>query len=91
MLLLSMVLRGRGELADPVRQLLLDSPSFERGLLSMVDSWQDVLHCSDEVRTLLGTTPARFNGNLLVCGTCVSNGMQPGWHLPGFETDLSPG
>jgi hypothetical protein len=42
LLLVLWVLHGKG--AEHVRQLLLKSPSFERGLMLMVDTWQVVLH-----------------------------------------------
>jgi hypothetical protein len=46
--LLLAMLQGDGVAAQHVRQLLLESPTFERGLLSMQDTWLDVLHSSED-------------------------------------------
>jgi hypothetical protein len=67
MLLLLLVLRCEGARAEHVRQLLLESASFERGLTSMVDTWQDVLRCGEDVSADAGHLRS----------TC----MVPAWHL----------
>jgi hypothetical protein len=47
-------LRGKDERAEHVRQLLLESPYLEHGMMSALDSWLDVLHFSEDVRMVSG-------------------------------------
>jgi hypothetical protein len=52
--LLLVVLTGKDAHAERVRHLLLESPSFERGLVSMLDTWLDVLLRREDVSLAAG-------------------------------------
>jgi hypothetical protein len=63
---------GEDERAQRVRQLLLESPSFERGLLAMVDTWLDVLHMNTSVRISIGTCFAAYCLVGMLRHTCMA-------------------
>jgi hypothetical protein len=88
--LLLVLLQGKDARAERVRQLLLDSPSFERGLMPMVDSWQDVLHCSATVSLMAaGLKQGYLLRTSLATGWHLSDTLSaPGWHLS--DTWLAP-
>jgi hypothetical protein len=78
--LLFAVLQGNDAQAQRVRQLLLESPTFEQGLVSMQDTWLDVLH-SSEGATLL---PLVSVGSEHMHHTCLEPGSMLATLLPGL-------